>query len=155
MAMPPRRAKSDAVPPQRRRPTVRHKAKVFGIGEDGRKQYTKDPDARAAKRTATSTHPDGMYIGYELHAGIAVPAIKNTNTTTSITLGPEVPGVILLVAFVPAGTHRGEAVLGPIMEARDAGLAVVCNALGVIEPVHELEDSTALRPGHDHRFLVR
>lgn len=30
------------------------KAKVFGIGSDGRKQYTADPDARAGRRDRTS-----------------------------------------------------------------------------------------------------
>src|SRR5690242_17519052 len=80
---------------RRRRAKIRHKAKVLGIGPDGRKQYTSDPHARAGKRTVTSTYPDGMYVGYELHAGVAVPSIKHTNTSDSLTFGPDVPAVIV------------------------------------------------------------
>jgi hypothetical protein len=44
-----------------RRPRV--KAKVLAIGPDGRKVYTKDPDARASWRTGNANHPAGYYVG--------------------------------------------------------------------------------------------
>src|SRR5690242_10808020 len=100
---------------KRGRAHVRHKAKVLGIGPDGRKIYTKDADARAGKRTSTSTHPDGMYIGRELHALVAVREIKHTSTSSSITFGRAVPQVIVSAVIVPAGTHRGDAVLPAIV----------------------------------------
>jgi hypothetical protein len=38
-------------------------ARVFGLGEDGRKRYTKDPEARAGHRSATGQRLAGPYIG--------------------------------------------------------------------------------------------
>ncbi|MGH2717800.1 MAG: hypothetical protein ACRDJU_04390 [Actinomycetota bacterium] len=46
------------------------KAKVFGLGPDGRKRYTVDTDARAGHRSATNSRPAGPYVGYELHLAV-------------------------------------------------------------------------------------
>lgn len=55
-------------PGQTAKPMRRQKtAKVFGVGPDGRKQYTKDPDARAGHRSGTGQRNAGPYVGYELH----------------------------------------------------------------------------------------
>jgi hypothetical protein len=39
---------------------------VLGVGPDGRKQYTVDPDARAGHRSASNSRAAGPYVGYEL-----------------------------------------------------------------------------------------
>src|SRR5579863_4468011 len=54
-------------------------AKVFGIGQDGRKIYTKDPDARAGHRSATGQRPSGPYVGYELHLAVQTRDVRWTN----------------------------------------------------------------------------
>lgn len=105
-----------------KRPQYRRGAKVLAIGSDNRKIYTKDADARAGHRSATNTRRAGPYVGRELHTGVAVPAIQNTNTTTWVKFGRDVPQVIVTAALVPAGSHRGEAVLDLIREAHRAGL---------------------------------
>jgi hypothetical protein len=69
-------------------------ARVFGVGPDGRKQYTKDPDARAGHRSAKGNRTSGPYVGYELHLAAQTRDVKWTNYTDRITLGPEVPAVI-------------------------------------------------------------
>lgn len=46
------------------------KARVLGIGADGRKQYTVDRDARAGHRSATNSRPAGPYVGFELHLAV-------------------------------------------------------------------------------------
>jgi len=45
-------------------------AKVFGIGDDGRKRYTADPDARAGHRSAVGNRNAGPYVGSELHLAV-------------------------------------------------------------------------------------
>jgi len=94
----------------RRKGRVR-RALVFGTGADGRKIYTKDPDARAGHRSATNSRPAGPYVGYELHLGVQARDIRFTNGIDRTTLGPEVPNVITAVSLVPAGTHRAKAVV--------------------------------------------
>jgi hypothetical protein len=100
---------------------VRKTAKVFGIGDDGRKIYTKDTDARAGHRSATNQREAGPYVGRELHLGAAVPAMKWTNGTTNTTLGRTVPQVILTANVVPAGTHRGKATVASLLDAKQQG----------------------------------
>ena len=82
-------------------------AKVFGIGPDGRKRYTADPDARAGHRSATGNRNAGPYVGYELHLAVQTRDVRWTNYVDKTTLGPEVPGVITTCNLVPAGSHRG------------------------------------------------
>ncbi len=53
----------------KKRKAVR-KARVLGVGSDGRKQYTVDRDARAGHRSATNSRPAGPYVGFELHLAV-------------------------------------------------------------------------------------
>ena len=69
-------------------------AKVFGIGPDGRKHYTADPDARAGHRSSTGSRNAGPYVGYELHLAVQTRDVRWTNHIDKTTLGAEVPGVI-------------------------------------------------------------
>jgi hypothetical protein len=77
------------------------KAKVFGIGHDGRKIYTADPDARAGHRSAAGNRKAGPYVGYELHLVVQARDVKWTNHIDRTNLGPEVPAVITTCNFVP------------------------------------------------------
>jgi len=85
------------------------KALVLGVGADGRKRYTVDPDARAGHRSATNSRHAGPYVGYELHLAVQARDVRWTNGIDDTKLSDEVPGVITCVALVPAGTHRGKA----------------------------------------------
>jgi hypothetical protein len=98
------------------------KVKVFGIGDDGRKIFTKDSGARAGYRTGNANHPGGKYNGRELHLGVAVPALLNTDGVNWVKFGPDVPKVVVTASLVPAGTHRAKAVLQPILDAQRVGL---------------------------------
>ena len=96
----------------------RRRARVLGIGPDGRKRYTADPDARAGHRSATNGRPAGPYVGYELHLGVQTREVRWTNHVDRTTLGPEVPGVITTCSLVPAGTHRGRSVVDTLISAK-------------------------------------
>ncbi len=109
----------DRNPRPAKRPTRR--AKVLGIGPDGRKRYTADPDARAGHRSATNSRPAGPYVGYELHLAVQARQLRWTNHIDRTTLGPEVPGVITTVHLVPAGTHRGRAIVDALIDAKRGG----------------------------------
>ena len=109
----------DGTVPKPKRPA--RKAKVLGIGADGRKQYTVDADARAGHRSATNSRAAGPYVGYELHLAVQARDVRWTNHIERTTLGPEVAGVVTTVALVPAGTHRGKAVVDQLIRAKDAG----------------------------------
>jgi hypothetical protein len=105
-----------------RRRKIPTKAKVLGIGADGRKIYTKDDDARAGWRTGNAKHAAGYYIGREVHLGVAVSSIVRTDGVHWVKFGPEVPPVIITADVVPAGTHRAKAVVPSLLEAASAGL---------------------------------
>jgi hypothetical protein len=93
-------------------------AKVFSIGRDGRKQYTADPDARAGHRSSKGNRSAGPYVGYELHLAVQTRDVHWTNYIDRTTLGPEVPGVITTCAFVPAGSHRGNAIVDALIASK-------------------------------------
>jgi len=103
-------------------------AKVFSIGPDGRKRYTADPDARAGHRSATGNRNAGPYVGYELHLAIQTRDVRWTNHIDKTTLGPEVPGVITTCNLVPAGSHRGDAIVEGLIASKKA----VCDINDVI-----------------------
>lgn len=105
--------------PKQRRPARR--AKVLGVGPDGRKRYTVDPDARAGHRSATNSRPAGPYVGYELHLGVQARDVRWTNSVDRTVLSDEVPGVVTCFSLVPAGTHRGKAVVDDLIAAKVAG----------------------------------
>jgi hypothetical protein len=94
------------------------KARVFGVGPDGRKIYTPDPDARAGHRSATGNRNAGPYIGYELHLAVQARDVRWTNYIDQTTLGPEVPSVITTMNLVPAGSHRAKAIVDKIIESK-------------------------------------
>ncbi|HEV8065114.1 MAG TPA: hypothetical protein VGP46_09790, partial [Acidimicrobiales bacterium] len=91
-------------------------ARVFAIGADGRKVYTKDRDARAGHRSATSQRSAGPYVGYELHLSVQTRDVRWTNYVDKTTLGPELPNVITTLNLVPAGSHRGASIVDHLIE---------------------------------------
>jgi hypothetical protein len=97
------------------------KAQVLGVGEDGRNQYTVDHDARAGHRSATNSRPAGPYVGYELHLAVQARDVKWTNGIDKTSLSDEVPGVVTCFSLVPAGTHRGKAIVDDLIDAKAAG----------------------------------
>jgi hypothetical protein len=97
------------------------KLQVLDTDSDGREVYTADPDARAGHRSATNSRPQGEYIGYELHLGVQARDVVSSDGIERITLGPEVPPVITTVAFVPAGSHRADAIVPTLIAAKDRG----------------------------------
>lgn len=105
----------DGAVPKPKKPT--RKALVLGIGTDGRKQYTVDADARAGHRSATNSRPAGPYVGYELHLAVQARDVKWTNGIDKVSLSEEVPGVVTCFSLVPAGTHRGRAIVDDLTAA--------------------------------------
>jgi hypothetical protein len=105
----------------RREKQPARRAKVLGVGPDGRKRYTADPDARAGHRSATNSRPAGPYVGYELHLAVQARDVRWTNHVDRTTLEPEVPGVITTFNLVPAGTHRGRSIVEGLITAKDGG----------------------------------
>jgi hypothetical protein len=97
------------------------KAMVLGVGPDGRKRYTVDPDARAGHRSATNSRPAGPYVGYELHLAVQARDVKWTNGIDKTSLSDEVAGVVTCFSLVPAGTHRGRAIVDDLINAKAAG----------------------------------
>jgi len=109
----------DGTVPKAKRPARR--AQVLAVGPDGRKQYTVDRDARAGHRSATNSRPAGPYIGYELHLGVQARDVRWTNSVDRTVLSDEVPGVVTCFSLVPAGTHRGKAIVDDLIAAKAAG----------------------------------
>jgi hypothetical protein len=103
------------------RATAVKTAKVFGIGPDGRKICTKDPDARAGHRSATGDRSSGSFIGYELHLAVQTRGVRWTNAVDRTFLGPEAPGVITTAKLVSAGSHRGKAFVETLVGAKTSG----------------------------------
>jgi hypothetical protein len=109
----------DGTVPKPKKPV--RKAKILGIGSDGRKQYTVDPDAQAGHRSATNSRPAGPYVGYELHLAVQARDVKWTNYIDKTRFSHEVPGVITCFNLTPAGSHRGRAIVDDLVAARHAG----------------------------------
>ena len=109
----------DGTVPKPKKPA--RKAQVLGVGADGRKQYTVDPDARAGHRSATNSRPAGPYVGYELHLAVQARDVRWTNGVDKTSLSDEVPGVVTCFSLVPAGTHRGKAIVDDLIAAKTAG----------------------------------
>ena len=111
----------DGAVPKPKKPA--RKAKVLGVGADGRNLYTADRDARAGHRSATNSRPAGPYVGYELHLAVQARDVRWTNYVDKVSLSDEVPGVITCLSLVPAGTHRGRAIVDDLVAAKTAGRA--------------------------------
>jgi hypothetical protein len=80
-----------------------------------------DADARAGHRSATNSRAAGPYVGYELHLGVQARDVRWTNGVDKVSLSDEVPGVITCFSLVPAGTHRGKAIVDDLIAAKQAG----------------------------------
>jgi hypothetical protein len=135
----------DGTVPKPKKPA--RKAAVLGVGTDGRKRYTVDRDARAGHRSATNSRAAGPYVGYELHLGVQARDVKWTNGVDKITLSDEVPGVITGFSLVPAGTHRGKAIVDDLIAAKQAG-----------EPIDDVvwdPGYSLCRPGTVHHKLAQ
>lgn len=100
------------------------KAKVLAVGADGRNQYTADRDARAGHRSATNSRAAGPYVGYELHLAVQARDVKWTNYADKTSFSDEVPGVMTCVSLVPAGTHRGRAIVDDLVAAKSTGAPI-------------------------------
>jgi hypothetical protein len=109
----------DGTVPKPKKPA--RKALILGVGPDGRKRYTVDPDARAGHRSATNSRSAGPYVGYELHLAVQARDVKWTNGIDKTSLSDEVPGVVTCFSLVPAGTHRGRAIVDDLIAAKVAG----------------------------------
>ncbi|MFI5042510.1 MAG: hypothetical protein ACHQNA_11805, partial [Acidimicrobiales bacterium] len=109
----------DGTVPKPKKPA--RKALVLGVGADGRNRYTVDHDARAGHRSATNSRPAGPYVGYELHLAVQARDVRWTNGVDRTRLSDEVPGVITCFSLVPAGTHRGKAIVDDLIAAQRAG----------------------------------
>lgn len=112
--------------PERPRHRVKPKrrARVLGTGADGRKVYTKDPDARAGHRSATNSRDAGLYVGYELHTAVLARDAGWSDGIERVKLGADVPPVITMAVLSPAGARRDDAVVPRLIEAKEAGLPV-------------------------------
>ena len=108
-------------PSDGKRPKTGRRAKVLGLGADGRKIYTADPDARAGHRSATNSRPAGPYVGYELHLAVQTRDVRWTNYIDKTTLGTHVASVVTTFNLVPAGSHRASSVVPSLLRAKDAG----------------------------------
>jgi hypothetical protein len=97
------------------------KVKVLGVGPDGRKVYTADPDARAGHRSSTNSRAAGPYVGYELHLAVQARDVRWTNGVDRTTLGPEVAGLVTTFTLAPAGTHRARAIVPALLDAKRSG----------------------------------
>jgi len=131
--------------PKPRKPA--RKALVLGIGADGRKQYTVDADARAGHRSATNSRSAGPYIGYELHLAVQARDVRWTDGIDDTKLSDEVPGVITCFSLVPAGTHRGKAIVDDLIAAKKVG-----------EPVEDVvwdPGYSLCKPGTVHHRLAQ
>lgn len=84
-------------------------------GQDGRRQHTKDLDARAGHRSGSNGSRGEVFIGYDLHTLVDVPTSG----------GDPVPHVIRAIAVRPGGAHKGYAGIDALHAAGRTGLPVV------------------------------
>jgi hypothetical protein len=50
--------------------------------------------------------------------------VRWTNYVDKVSLSDEVPGVITCLSLVPAGTHRGRAIVDDLVAAKQAGASM-------------------------------
>jgi hypothetical protein len=60
-------------------------------------------------------------VGFELHLAVQTRDIRWTDGIERTSLGPEVAGVVTTFSLVPAGTHRGRAIVDELLEAKNEG----------------------------------
>lgn len=145
-------------------------ARIFGYGVDERRIYTKDTEARAAYRTATSKGRGDVYVGHEITSAVAMRELLWTNQVTAVTVGPLPPPIFLGFNLTPGGTHRGHATLAVVRYlddqshllevAADRGITPMTGYLEEllmrgIKSVHTLtETERRIRPGPDGGVFV-
>ena len=66
----------------------KRKARILGVGDDGRNVYTKDATARAGWRSATNSRPAGPYVGREAHLMVQTNDVEWTNGVSDSTSAP-------------------------------------------------------------------
>ncbi len=88
---------------------------ILGHDENGRRVYTKDVDARAGWRSATNNRKAGTFIGYETHLVVQARDVAWTDYSSSINLGPAVPGFITSAVVVPAGSHKSRSIVPALL----------------------------------------
>src|SRR5207302_1176925 len=96
----------------------KRRARILAIGQDGRKVYTADVDARAGHRSATNSRPAGPYIGFELHLAVQTRDVTWTDSIGRISLGQEVAPIVTNLALAPAGTHRSHTIVPELLVAK-------------------------------------
>jgi hypothetical protein len=114
----------DPYGPTAKRRRGSRRARILGIGPDGRNIYTNDPDARAGHRSATSSRDAGLHVGYECHIGVLARDTGWSDGVERLKLGPDVPPVITMTSLVPAGSRRDDAIVPNLVEAKTAGLDI-------------------------------
>jgi hypothetical protein len=149
----------DTAPSSRRPRGPRRRARVLGIGPDGRKLYTADPDARAGHRSATNSRPAGPYVGFELHLGVQTRDVTWSDGVERVSLGQDVAPVVTNLALAPAGSHRARAVVPALVAAKEGGQAIedvvwdpgysLCRPETAGHPLHRAGIHQTFRPvGH-------
>lgn len=84
------------------------------LGQDGRWQHTKDPDARAGHRSGSNGARGQVFVGFDLHTLVDVPAFG----------GDPVPHVVRAIALRPGGAHKGTAGIDVLDAATRTGVQV-------------------------------
>lgn len=97
------------------------KARILGVGQDGRNIYTGDSTARAGWRSATNSRPSGPYIGREAHLMVQTRDVEWSNGVSDTKLGPSVPALVRGFSLTPSGTHRGKTATHMIKRALGRG----------------------------------
>ncbi|MDO8108291.1 hypothetical protein Q6348_13910 [Isoptericola sp. b441] len=121
---------TDADPEEHRKAVERARRRArrasFETGADGRPIHTRDVDARAGHRSATSEHKAGTYIGYELHPFTQVRDIVWQGKPGELQIGPDVPAYVTNASLTPAGAHRTDAVVPALIAERTTIDGVEC-----------------------------
>ena len=146
----------DAASGSERRRGPRRRARVLGIGPDGRKVYTADPDARAGHRSSTNSRSAGPYIGFELHLAVQTRDVRWSDGIERVTLSQEVPPVVTNLALTAAGSHRANAVVPGLVAAKEAGQPIedvvwdpgysLCRSETAAHPLHRAGIHQTFRP---------
>lgn len=98
----------------------------FGVGADGRKQWTLDPDGRSGHISAVGNRGAHLGIGYEAHLVTMVKDALWAGDPSHIAFRNTCPIQIPAFTLVPLGTNRGHAVVGRVLWLADkVGISTV------------------------------
>jgi len=142
----------------------KRRARILGVGPDGRNIYTADPTARAGWRSATGKRKAGPFNGYELHTLVQTRDLAWSNGVTRARVGPQVPPLILGIALVPAGTHRSRTVVPMLLEGKERGWRIddvlvdpgysLAKPEFLMHPLHEAGIHVTFRPA-SHQWKAK